>query len=83
MRNKVEIQIRMAEVERNIKKIIDCRNQALKTPFYERDKNVFIFWHLEEKVNQSILNELKWFLEDDFSEGYIKSQDNHLMELVS
>jgi hypothetical protein len=78
MRNKVEIQMRIAEVERNIKTINENRNQALKTSFFERDKNVFIFWHLEERVNRTILNELKWFLEDEF----LNPHDSSLKEFA-
>jgi hypothetical protein len=78
MRNTVEIQMRIAEVERNIKTINDNRNQALKTSFFERDKNVFIFWHLEERVNRTILNELRWFLEDEL----LSHQDSPVKEFA-
>lgn len=64
MKNNLQIQMRIAEVENNIRRIIENRKQALKTPFFERDQNLFIFWHMEERVNRAIVNELNWFTEE-------------------
>ncbi|MCU0467373.1 MAG: hypothetical protein MUF58_02140 [Arcicella sp.] len=65
MRDTTEIQLRIAEIEQNIINIYAARIEGLKIPFFKRDRYIFNFWYLEERVNRARLEELRWFLEKE------------------